>query len=115
MPAIPRASAAHACRFALAVLAGLLSPAAESIAGSGIELQVTVGTDLAPAACGTATSLEVVYGDEVNFCYRVTNRTAATLGYQTLSDGTDGVVLASGTPRAIAPGETYQYLSLIHI
>lgn len=114
MQAIPRARAALAYRLALGLLAGLLSPvpqspAAESVAGGGIELQVTVGTDLAPAACGSATSLQVVYGDEVNFCYRVTNRTAATLGYHALSDGTDGSLLAPGTPHLVAPGETYQY------
>lgn len=109
MPAISRAPGAHARRLALALLAGLPLPAAASVAGSGIELQVTVGTDLAPGACGAATSLQVIYGDEVNFCYRVTNRTAATLGYQALSDSTDGTLLAPGTPHAIAPGETYQF------
>jgi hypothetical protein len=78
-------------------------------AGSGIQLQVTVGTDLAAGACGDATSLDVVLGDSVNFCYRVSNRSSTPLAYQAASDDIDGVIVAPGTNRVIAPGETYQY------
>ncbi|MBO9663636.1 hypothetical protein [Dokdonella sp.] len=100
---------ACACLLAFMLLAGASAPASAATAGSGIALAVTVGTDLSPNACGGATSLEVVFGDEVNFCYRVTNRTAAALDYQALSDDVDGVLLAPGTPHSLAPGDTWQY------
>ena len=85
------------------------SGAPANVAGDpGIALQVTVGTDLAADACAEATSLDVLVGDRVNFCYRVTNNTAAPLAYQSLVDSVDGAILAEGN-LLVAPGDTLQY------
>src|SRR3954469_14710069 len=59
---------------------------AASAGTPGIDLEVTVGTDLSDGACAATSSLDVLVGTEVNFCYRVTNNTATTLEYQSLDD-----------------------------
>jgi len=74
----------------------------------GIDVQVTVATDIPADGCGAATSLDVLVGDEVNFCYRVTNNTATTLEYQSLDDSVEGALLSEHA-LTIAPGATVQY------
>ena len=74
----------------------------------GIDLEVTVGTDLGEGACGSATSLDALVGDEVNFCYRVTNNTATALEFQSLDDSIEGSLLSEHA-LPIAPGATVQY------
>ena len=74
----------------------------------GIALEVTVGTDLTPGACAVTTTLDVLVGDRVNFCYRITNTTAVSLSYQSLIDSIEGRLL-SEHDLVVAPGETAQY------
>ncbi len=96
--------------FALTFLTGIAATAAGAASAGtpGIDLEVTVGTDLSEGACGAATSLDSLIGDEVNFCYRVTNNTAATLQYQSLDDSIEGSLLSEHA-LTIAPGATEQY------
>jgi hypothetical protein len=78
--------------------------------GGGICL--TVG--LAPAdptnpdLCGTATTLDVTAGDQVNYCYTVTNDSGLELDYQSLSDNIDGSILAL-VNESLPAGGTLQY------
>jgi hypothetical protein len=74
----------------------------------GIALQVTVGTDLASGACATASTLDVLIGDRINFCYRVSNTTAVPLAYESLDDSVEGMLLSEHS-LVIAPGATLQY------
>jgi len=61
-----------------------------------------------PNACGSATSIDVTAGDQVNYCYRVTNQSADTLSYQYLRDDRSGSLLTQ-QPVTLAPGASYQY------
>lgn len=61
-----------------------------------------------PNACGTATSIDVTAGDQVNYCYSVTNQSSATLNYQYLRDDRSGSLLTQ-QPLTLAPGASYQY------
>ena len=90
------------------VAAATCGMAVASGTGGGIDVQVTVGTDLAPDACAATTSLDVLVGDKVNFCYRVTNNSATPLAYQSLDDSVDGAILSEEN-LVIAPGATVQY------
>lgn len=76
----------------------------------GLCLAVTLGLAVPgnPDFCATDTHLEVSTGDQVNVCYTVTNHSAATLNYHTLSDDHVGPLL-SNQNVAIAPGGTYRY------
>lgn len=76
--------------------------------GTGIDLSVTLGTDLADGACGGDTQLEVTRLDLVNFCYVVTNHSATTLAWHTLADDVSGVLL-SAAPINLPPGASRQY------
>jgi len=75
---------------------------------AGIELEVTVGSDLAPDACAGSASIDALVGDRVNLCYRVTNHAAVPLAYQSIDDSVEGPV-ASEQNLVIAPGATVQY------
>jgi hypothetical protein len=77
-------------------------------AGGGIDLAVTLGYDPTPGACGTDTTLEVTRGDQINYCYVVTNGTAVPLTFHTLSDDVTGSIFTD-LPETIAPGASYQY------
>ncbi|HUD40871.1 MAG TPA: hypothetical protein VMR06_02620 [Dokdonella sp.] len=65
-----------------------------------------------PALCGTATSLDVTVGDEVNICYTLTNHSSATLNYHTLVDGDVGTLLTN-YQHAVAPHASFQYNRVI--
>lgn len=65
-----------------------------------------------PAACGTATSLDVTVGDQVNICYTLTNHSATTLNYHTLVDGDVGTLLTN-YQQAVAPHASFQYNRVI--
>lgn len=78
----------------------------------GLDLQVTLGTDLSDGACGTDTQLDVTRLDQVNFCYTVTNRSGTTLNYHTLADDVVGT-LFSAAPLTLAPGASTQYNRII--
>lgn len=77
---------------------------------SALDMSVTVSAaDPAnPTACGTATTMDVAAGDQVNFCYLVTNHTSKTLRYQSLRDDQVGPILTQ-QPINLAPGASYQY------
>lgn len=92
----------------LTCMVGIAATAAGTATAGGIDVEVTVGTDLADGACAAATSLDVLVGDEVNFCYRVTNNTGTTLEYQSLDDSIEGSLLSEHA-LTIAPGATVQY------
>jgi hypothetical protein len=79
-------------------------------AANGIDLAVTVAPadPAAPDACGTATSIDVATGDQVNVCYRVTNTSAAPLGWHWLRDDIAGPVFAN-REQPLAPGATWQF------
>lgn len=80
--------------------------------GPGICLTTTVGTDTSPGACGSAQTLDVSVGDQVNFCYTVVNNTGAALNYSTLSDNIDGEIFPL-TNIPIADGDSYQYNRIV--
>ncbi len=65
-----------------------------------------------PNECGTATSVEVNVGDQVNVCYTVTNNGSQTLAYQSLVDSVDGAVVTYD-PTPIAPGASHNYVRTI--
>ena len=77
---------------------------------AGICLQLTLApADRAiPGLCGTDTSLTADVGDQINFCYRVTNNSGVDLDFQTLSDNVDGTIF-SEMDRPLAAGATWQY------
>lgn len=100
-------------------LALLLSgfEAAATPLGAGIELQVTVGTE-PPPACGTASSLDVVIGEQVNYCFTVTNHTDQTLTHHSLNDDQNSLAYPwpgspffayLDIPGTLAPGGTLQH------
>jgi hypothetical protein len=74
----------------------------------GICLVATVGTDLADGACGVDDAIDANVGDQLNFCYTVTNDTAQTLGYQSLVNSVDGTLLDFAN-HPVAPGDSYQF------
>lgn len=65
-----------------------------------------------PSLCGTATSLDVTVGDQVNICYTLTNHSTTTLNYHTLVDGDVGTLL-SNHAQAVAPHASFQYNRVI--
>jgi len=120
----PRRSRVNGLRFAagraLAALCAALAGASIAVAapaphagqGGGIDLQVTLGTDLSNGACGTDTQLDVTRLDAVNFCYTVTNQSNTTLVYQSLRDDVVGTIL-SAIPQPLAPGASYRYNRIV--
>jgi hypothetical protein len=74
----------------------------------GICLAATVGTDLTIDACGTADTLDATVGDQLNFCYTVTNETGLPLDYHTLQNNIDGTFF-SERPISLPPGASTQY------
>jgi len=99
---------------AIVLTSALLSPLAcgDVLAGDGIELAVTLGTDTSAGACGSATHLEVDAGTQVNFCYVVTNDSALALNDHTLADDVSGP-LVSSLAYPLAPAARYQYNRII--
>jgi hypothetical protein len=73
-----------------------------------LDLHVTIGTDLSPGACGTAQSIDITAGEQVNFCYTITNNSDDDLGYHTLIDDIDGTLLQDYA-QDVPPGQSFQY------
>ena len=71
-------------------------------------LESTVGTDLTAGACATEDTIDVTQGDQVNFCYRITNNTSVELDYHTLQNNVDGTIF-SLLNQPVPPGGTFQY------
>jgi hypothetical protein len=81
--------------------------------GSDLELSLTLALDNGTLAqCGTSTNLSVVVGDQVNFCYTVTNHTGVDLSYQTLAD-TLGGTLFSLTQEDLPDGGSIQFNRIV--
>ena len=89
--------------------AGPGSPAPD---GQGISLAVTLGSDTSEGACGTDATLQVTRGDQVNYCYVVTNNSTTPLTFSSLSDDVTGAILTDA-PTTIAPGASYQYNRIV--
>ncbi len=99
---------------AVSTLFPLLAPQGASAGpqGQGISLAVTLGTDPTEGACGTDTTLAVTAGDQVNYCYLVTNSSDGPLFFSTLADDVSGAIFTNA-PTEIAAGGTYQYNRLL--
>jgi len=80
--------------------------------GQGISVSVTLGTDPTPGACGNDTNLQVTAGDQINYCYVVTNDTSETLNWHSLTDDVVGAIFTD-IPGTVAPGEKFQYNRLV--
>lgn len=81
--------------------------------GGGISLTVGLAEDNGnPSQCGTSTNLSATVGDSINFCYTVTNNSAITLNFQTLSDDVSGPIFTN-MAQTIAPGASFQYNRII--
>jgi hypothetical protein len=82
---------------------------ASSGCGAGqLCLVTTVGTDMTPGACTAAQAVDATVGDQINFCYTVTNNTGIALDYHSLQNNVDGVLFAM-THDPLQDGETRQY------
>lgn len=68
----------------------------------------TVGADLSPGACAVTHTIDATVGDQLNFCYTVTNKTGIELDYHTLQSnpGRSGFALVQ---ESLPDGETLQY------
>jgi hypothetical protein len=68
----------------------------------------TVGTDTTAGACATTDTIDVSQGDQVNFCYTITNNTGVELDYHTLQNNVDGTIF-SLLNQPVAPGASFQF------
>lgn len=85
-------------------------------ATSPLQFDVTVSpvNDSNPAECGTATEIEVVVGEQVNFCYRITNGSDQPLRYHWLRDNETGAILTK-KGVLVRPGSSYQYNRIVTV
>lgn len=67
-----------------------------------------------PAACGTATEIEVAVGDQVNLCYRIANDSDQPLRYHWLRDNEVGTILTKRGVQ-VRPGSSYQYNRVVTV
>ncbi len=77
-------------------------------------LESTVGTDTTAGACGTADTIDATVGDQLNFCYRITNNTGIELDYHTLTNNVDGT-LFSLLNQPVPNGGTFQYNNIENV
>jgi len=68
----------------------------------------TVGTDTSPTACATTDTIDATVGDELNFCYTITNNTGIELDYHTLTNNVDGTLFTL-LNQPVPNGGTFQY------
>jgi uncharacterized delta-60 repeat protein len=104
-------------------LSGSFALRNDALDGGGIEFKVTLSRE-PPPACGTATELDAVPGEPINYCFTATNRSDVALNYHTLT------MLTFGHPyqyeyagwdryfsqfhQPIPPGGTYRYNRIIN-
>ncbi|MGN6519617.1 MAG: hypothetical protein ACTHK2_09370 [Dokdonella sp.] len=94
-------------RFHAALLLAL--GAAPAIAGTpSVGLTLTLSQDTTPGSCGDQSSLSVMTGTEVNYCYTLSNDTGETLAFVTAEQDDLGRFKVL-EPQTIAPGGTYRY------
>lgn len=86
----------------------VVTTGADAASPLAFEATVALADPSDPNACGSATSIDVTAGDQVNFCYTVTNQSSSTLNYQYLRDDRSGTILTQ-QPATLAPGASYQY------
>lgn len=81
-----------------------------SCAPDGLCLSVTLAlADAAnPDLCGSASTLQVNVGDQVDICYTVSNNSTTPLNYHSLSDDHLGTLMTNSNV-ALAPGASYRY------
>jgi uncharacterized delta-60 repeat protein len=96
----------------------------EAVEHGGLELKVTVSTE-PPPACGTATEIDAVPGEQINYCFTVINHSDITLNYHTLTMVTFGFPAQyqyqywgqdrffNQREQALPPGGTWRYNRLI--
>ena len=68
----------------------------------------TVGTDTSAGACASTDTIDVSQGDQVNFCYTITNNTGIELDYHTLTNNVDGTLFTL-LNQPVANGASFQY------
>jgi hypothetical protein len=71
-------------------------------------LTATVGTNLAPGACADTATLDATWGDQVNYCYVITNNSSVELDFHTLSDNLSGTTF-SLLNEPVPPGGSFQF------
>lgn len=71
-------------------------------------LVTTVGTDTTPGACATTDTIDATVGDQLNYCYVITNNTGVELDYHTLSDNINGTIFTL-LNEPVPPGDTFQF------
>ncbi|HEY0229941.1 MAG TPA: hypothetical protein VGC55_01710, partial [Dokdonella sp.] len=64
-----------------------------------------------PQACGSETSIVADVGDQISWCYTLTNNSTQTLSWQTLSDSLNGT-LFSEQQQDMTPGQSVRYVNL---
>jgi len=104
---------AHATTHAAPQLKPVTVTGSDSCSADGLCLAVTVAlADPAnPDACGSDTSIVADIGDQISWCYTLTNNSDQALQWQTLSDSLNGT-LFSGQQQDIAPGQSFEYVKL---
>ena len=68
----------------------------------------TVGTDTTAGACATTDTIDASVGDQLNFCYTITNNTGVELDYHTLENNVDGTLFTL-LNQPVPDGGTFQY------
>jgi uncharacterized repeat protein (TIGR01451 family) len=71
-------------------------------------LEATVGTDTSAGACGTDSTIDATVGDQLNFCYTITNNTGIELDYHSLANNVDGPLFTLMN-QPVPAGGTFQY------
>jgi hypothetical protein len=71
-------------------------------------LEATVGTDTSAGACATTDTIDATQGEQLNFCYRITNNTGVELDYHTLENNVDGTIF-SLLNEPVPDGGTFQF------
>jgi hypothetical protein len=85
----------------------------KTVQGSALEVSITLAAFSGnPDTCGSATTLDVNVGDQVNVCYTLTNHGTTVLAFQSLTDSLDGPLLAY-QPISIGPGQSHPYVRTI--
>jgi hypothetical protein len=69
-------------------------------------LATTVGTDLSPGSCATTHAIDATIGEQLNFCYTITNNTGIELDYQKLRIDADDPLFGQ---ISVPNGGTFQY------
>ena len=71
-------------------------------------LVTTVGPNTSPTACAATDTIDATVGDQLNFCYVITNNTGIELDFHTLSDNVNGTIF-SLLNQPVPDGGTFQF------